>query len=231
MSDYEKLRDINVSEWAEKKGNFNYLSWAHAVDQLGKAYPAATWTVREWDGFPFIVGPKGGFVCVSVTVEDVTKTQWHPILDNRNKPIADPDPFHVNTAIQRCLAKAIGLHGLGIGLYCGEDLVQYDDPENDSSESGGGDKGQGQKSSSGGGTGAQDTNHRPAAVDRYKKAGLEGWQILAFIQSTPKGKNKKILDDLTKAQWKWLDSPDTIADICKWVSENNPFDPNDDVPF
>jgi hypothetical protein len=43
-------------------------------------------------------------------------------MDYRNKPIAEPDSFAVNTAMQRCLAKAIALHGIGLYIYNGEDL-------------------------------------------------------------------------------------------------------------
>jgi hypothetical protein len=43
-------------------------------------------------------------------------------MDYRNKAIPNPDAFAVNTAMQRCLAKAIALHGLGLSLYVGEDL-------------------------------------------------------------------------------------------------------------
>jgi hypothetical protein len=40
----------------------------------------------------------------------------------RNKAIHNPDAFSVNTAMQRCLAKEISLHGLGMYIYAGEDL-------------------------------------------------------------------------------------------------------------
>ena len=43
-------------------------------------------------------------------------------MDFRNKAIHNPDAFSVNTAMQRCLAKAISLHGLGMYIYAGEDL-------------------------------------------------------------------------------------------------------------
>jgi len=33
-----------------------------------------------------------------------------------------PNAFQINTSIQRCLAKAIALHGLGIHIFAGEDL-------------------------------------------------------------------------------------------------------------
>jgi hypothetical protein len=43
-------------------------------------------------------------------------------MDFRNRAIHNPDAFSVNTAMQRCLAKAISLHGLGMYIYAGEDL-------------------------------------------------------------------------------------------------------------
>jgi hypothetical protein len=49
-----------------------------------------------------------------------------PVMDYRNKAIPNPDAFAVNTAMQRCLAKAIALHGLGLYIYAGEDLPDED---------------------------------------------------------------------------------------------------------
>ena len=49
-----------------------------------------------------------------------------PVMDNYNKPIIEPNAMQVNTAMQRCLAKAIALHGLGLYIYQGEDLPNLD---------------------------------------------------------------------------------------------------------
>ena len=54
------------------------------------------------------------------------RTAQLPVMDHRNKPISNPDSFQVNTAMQRCLAKAIALHGLGLYIYQGEDLPVED---------------------------------------------------------------------------------------------------------
>ena len=51
-----------------------------------------------------------------------SRTAQLPVMDFRNKAIHNPDAFSVNTAMQRCLAKAISLHGLGMYIYAGEDL-------------------------------------------------------------------------------------------------------------
>jgi len=50
-------------------------------------------------------------------------------MDYKNKPILNPDAFAVNTAIMRCMTKALALHGLGIYIYSGDDL-----PEDESKE-------------------------------------------------------------------------------------------------
>ena len=34
----------------------------------------------------------------------------------------NPDSMDVNSSLQRCLAKAISLHGLGVHIYSGEDI-------------------------------------------------------------------------------------------------------------
>jgi hypothetical protein len=51
-----------------------------------------------------------------------------PVMDYKNKPILNPDAFAVNTAIMRCMTKALALHGLGIYIYAGDDLPQSDAP-------------------------------------------------------------------------------------------------------
>ena len=48
-------------------------------------------------------------------------------MNNQNKAMPNPDAFAVNTAMQRCLAKAIALHGLGLYIYAGEDLPDVDE--------------------------------------------------------------------------------------------------------
>ena len=120
-SNYKKLRSINVNEHTEKKGNLTYLSWAWAVDQLLMNDPAANWEFLE----PLHYGDTMMVRC-AVTAFGKTMTCHLPVMDNRNKPISNPDAFQVNTAMMRCLAKGIALHGLGLYIYAGEDLPQVD---------------------------------------------------------------------------------------------------------
>ena len=119
---FAALSAINVNDHVEKKGGFTYLSRPYAVAQLRMAEPTATWETRRFDGLPYLATEAGVFVEVAVTVQGVTLSQIHPVLDTRNRPILQPTAFDINTSIQRCLVKAIALHGLGLYIYAGEDL-------------------------------------------------------------------------------------------------------------
>ncbi|MDT3494934.1 DUF1071 domain-containing protein [Bacillus toyonensis] len=125
---FSKLAQIDCTEHVEKKGRFSYLSWAWAVKKLREVDPTATWEVKRFDGVPYLKTDCGYFVEVEVTVQGLPLSQIHPILNNQNKPIAEPNSFDINTSIQRCLVKAIALHGLGLYIYAGEDLPEIQEP-------------------------------------------------------------------------------------------------------
>ena len=36
IKDYQKLREIDVSQWTEKRDNADYLNWAKVVDLLNE---------------------------------------------------------------------------------------------------------------------------------------------------------------------------------------------------
>jgi len=127
----EQLLKTNVNEHTEKKANLTYLSWAWAWAEALKADPAASFTVQTFDE----CGPNGAkrtvpymgingsaMVWVTVTMFGKPLMCQLPVMDYRNKAIQDPDAFQVNTAIMRCMTKALSLHGLGLYIYAGEDL-------------------------------------------------------------------------------------------------------------
>jgi hypothetical protein len=122
MNNYLELRKINVNENTEKKGRFTYLSWAWAVDQLLQLDPSATWRYDQ----PMAFGDTLMVFC-TVTAFGKDMTAQLPVMNNQNKAMPNPDAFAVNTAMQRCLAKAIALHGLGLYIYAGEDLPDADE--------------------------------------------------------------------------------------------------------
>ena len=125
-----ELLKINVNGHLEKKGNLSYLSWAWAWAEVLKVDPGARWTAHEWDNSPVMYLRNGtAMVKVSVEIKGDIKTCILPVMDNRNRAIVDPDAFAVNTAIMRCLAKAIAMHGLGLYIYAGEDLPEAEKAE------------------------------------------------------------------------------------------------------
>jgi len=119
-----ELRKINVNEHTEKKGKFTYLSWAWAVDQLLQLDPSATWRYEQ----PMSFGDTLMVFC-TVTAFGKDMTAQLPVMNNKNAAMTNPDAFSVNTAMQRCLAKAIALHGLGLYIYAGEDIPDEDAPD------------------------------------------------------------------------------------------------------
>jgi hypothetical protein len=122
LNNYLELRKINVNENTEKKGKFTYLSWAWAVDQLLQLDPSATWRYDQ----PMAFGDTLMVFC-TVTAFGKDMTAQLPVMNNQNKAMLNPDAFAVNTSMQRCLAKAIALHGLGLYIYAGEDLPEIEE--------------------------------------------------------------------------------------------------------
>ena len=125
-----ELLKLNVNEHTEKKGNLTYLSWAWAWATVLKTDPLATWEAVEFNGLPCAFLPdSSAMVKTIVTINNHAKSCWLPVMDNKNKSIKNPDSFAINTAIVRCLTKAISMHGLGLYIYAGEDLPEADAEE------------------------------------------------------------------------------------------------------
>ena len=125
------LLKLNVNEHTEKKNNLTYLSWAWAWAEALKADSEATFKVELFDGKCYMDVNGTGMVWVTVTIFGKPMTCMLPVMDYRNKPIPNPDAFAVNTAIMRCMTKALSLHGLGLYIYAGEDLPQKPERENE----------------------------------------------------------------------------------------------------
>ena len=120
----EALLKKDVNEHLEKKNNLSYLSWAWAWAEALKADPGATYKIEMFDGKCFMDINGTAMVFVTVTMFGKPMTCQLPVMDYRNKAIPKPDAFAVNTAIMRCMTKALALHGLGLYIYAGEDLPE-----------------------------------------------------------------------------------------------------------
>jgi hypothetical protein len=132
----EKLLQTNVNGHTEKKNNLTYLSWAWAWAEALKADPAASYKVETYQEHghngscrtvPYMNINGTCMVWVTVTLFGKPMTCQLPVMDYRNKAIPEPDAFAVNTAIMRCMTKALSLHGLGLYIYAGEDLPEEGD--------------------------------------------------------------------------------------------------------
>ena len=136
---FNELNSRNVNEHVEQKNGLNYLSWAFVQQELTKEDPNYTEKVIEFpypdstdENFfvPYLKTNEGYMVCVELTVFGVTKREWLPVLDYRNKPVAIGSStaiFDINKAIKRCMVKCAAKFGLGNYLYLGEDAPDASD--------------------------------------------------------------------------------------------------------
>ena len=142
MSTFDKLYGVNVNDRTEKKNGLTYLSWAWAWAEFCKVHPDATYEVyKNEQGLPYVFDPNTGYmVYVSVTADGLTHEMWLPVMDSNNRAMkAEPytvktkykdivvgkaTMFDINKTIMRCLVKCLGMFGLGLYIYAGEDLPE-----------------------------------------------------------------------------------------------------------
>lgn len=137
LTPYEALREINVNEHTEKKGELTYLSWVWALDQLYLHYPDAEILVHKTaEGVPYWTDGRTCWVDVEVQIPASGKI-WkrhepaYPIMNyqNRSIPLEKVTSFDVNTSIQRAVTRCIARFGLGFYIYAGEDLPPEENAE------------------------------------------------------------------------------------------------------
>ena len=149
---WKTLSSIDVSKHVEKRRQgtieLSYLSWANAWAYAMTHYPELT---IKWHGMTDKDGvtrdvttyeDSSCSVCCSITIGDVKREMWLPVMDYRNNAIvgtvgADgrptgPDARQISDAKMRCLVKCLASLGLGHYLYSGEDVppnLIADDPQ------------------------------------------------------------------------------------------------------
>ena len=125
---FDKLSAVKIAEKVEKKGQLSYLSWAHAWAYAKKLYPSLKRTVYETeDGMNYFTDGNTAWVKVGVDIEGTEYIDYLPIMNTAGRPrsikLEQITSFDVNTSIQRSTVKALALHGLGLSVYAGEDLL------------------------------------------------------------------------------------------------------------
>ena len=125
---FKQLSAISIKDKTDKKGKFDYLSWATAWSLIKSEYPDAQRNVYECQetGLNFFTDGKTAYVKVGITIYEMEHIDYLPVMDYRNNsiPIEKVTSMDVNTAIQRSTAKAIAMHGLGLSLWIGEDTTE-----------------------------------------------------------------------------------------------------------
>jgi len=142
MVDFKELYAVNVNDNVEKKNGLTYLSWAWAWAEFLKRYPQAEYEIVKFDGLPYVYDANTGYmVYTRVTVDDLTREMWLPVMDGANKAmlalpykytdkygkehtVAGATMFDINKTIMRCLVKNLAMFGLGLYIYAGEDLPE-----------------------------------------------------------------------------------------------------------
>jgi len=126
-STFKTLAALNVKDRVEKKGRFDYLSWAYAWAMIKDQYPDANRKVYESEhtGLNYFTDGNTGYVKVGVTINNIEHVDYLPIMNHNNQSLSIDKitSFAVNKTIQRSTVKAIAMHGLGLSLWAGEDLV------------------------------------------------------------------------------------------------------------
>ena len=117
--------DVKKLGMVEKKGKFDYLSWAYA-QKLAKIFDEkCTWRIIKNDNGSFV---HNGFLLLEMTFLGQTEQHFFPIIDHYNKPIQNPNPYQINTSQMRGFAKLFAMvSGFGLSLYVGEDLAYLDE--------------------------------------------------------------------------------------------------------
>ena len=124
---FKELSSISIKGKTDKKGKYDYLSWATAWSLIKSEHPTAQRIVYECEetGLNFFTDGKTAYVKVGITINELEHIDYLPVMDYRNNSISleKISSMDVNTAIQRSTAKAIAMHGLGLSLWIGEDTI------------------------------------------------------------------------------------------------------------
>jgi hypothetical protein len=127
---WNTLSKIDCSGKIQKIGQGNrelsYLSWAWAWEIMMQNYPEVQFYFCEDTLHP----DDSVTVSCRVSIGDLYREMWLPVMDNRNNAIKAPDARKISDSKMRCLVKNFALWGLGHFIYAGSDVptVTEDEP-------------------------------------------------------------------------------------------------------
>jgi len=87
---FKDLASISIKDKVEKKGKFNYLSWASAWSLIKSEFPNAQRKVYEHEhtGLNFFSDGNTAYVKVGITINDLEHIDYLPVMDYRNNSVA-----------------------------------------------------------------------------------------------------------------------------------------------
>lgn len=146
LSDFDLLYTVDCTPYLEKKKaggiELTYLSWSDAWAEVKKRFPCSNYWFKFFNDKPYLYDEDLGYmVFVTVQIEGTMHEMWLPVLDGANKAMKNhpyeyqtkngvktvqaADMSDINKAMMRCLVKCLAMHGLGLYVYSGEDVVEY----------------------------------------------------------------------------------------------------------
>ena len=142
LDTFEKRYNYNVTSMIEEKEikgtrkdgtdysfTLNYISWSHAQKIAKTLDPNFKWILIKNINGSLV---HDGMVLIEMTFLDSTEQHYFPILDAKNKAIANPNAFDINTAQMRGMTKLFSMmSGIGLILYTGEDIKNLDQTGDD----------------------------------------------------------------------------------------------------
>jgi hypothetical protein len=125
---FKTLSEIDIKSKVEKKGSQSYISWSNAWGLVKEKFPTLQRIVYEdpQTGLNYFTDHKTAYVKVGIIIDGLEHIDYLPVMNYKNASIKieDVTSFDVTKTIQRSMVKAIAMHGLGLQMWSGEDLVQ-----------------------------------------------------------------------------------------------------------
>lgn len=125
---FKTLSEIDIKSKVEKKGSQSYISWSNAWGLVKEKFPTLQRVVYEdpQTGLNYFTDHKTAYVKVGIIIDGLEHIDYLPVMNYKNASIKieDVTSFDVTKTIQRSMVKAIAMHGLGLQMWSGEDLVQ-----------------------------------------------------------------------------------------------------------
>tara|TARA_R100001244_G_scaffold46192_2_gene41381 strand:+ start:101 stop:718 length:618 start_codon:yes stop_codon:yes gene_type:complete len=125
---FKTLRNDDYAHSVEKKGKFDYLSWAICWDKMKEYDPSARYELVD-----IIETGQSKLVHVRLTYwdqnqeEHCTHDEYLAVRNYRNQAESNPDAAQVENAFRRAIAKAVSMAtGFGLDLWINEDIRDLD---------------------------------------------------------------------------------------------------------